>query len=166
MRLPLSLRLRLLFRREHPQAAAAAEHVSIARARAAALMDRVHGRFFAECFADIEMATFFGEEGDKLLISFELQFLWGFFHEVVAEVTLPTNGYDRIKLHLIDWLVSARGYEISAAVREANVIEGLFNEDEPIFGSISGLGRRSHTVPQEDALLIVVRALMKTNARI
>lgn len=40
-----------------------------------------------------------------LMLSIELQFLWGFFHEFVHEYpNFPTSGYDRAKLHLIERL--------------------------------------------------------------
>ena len=41
---------------------------------------------------------------DAIFTSFELQFLWGFFFAHVQTYNAPTNGFDRIKLHLIDWV--------------------------------------------------------------
>ncbi len=61
----------------------------------------------------------------------------------------PVNGYDRIKM--IDWLINNRGYELDGAVREANSVESLYNENDPLFERISELGKKGFIEPRWDA---------------
>jgi hypothetical protein len=95
-----------------------------------------------------------------MLLSFELQFLWGFFHEYVQTTNLPVNGYDRIKLHLVERLIDDHGYDIKRATAEANSVEDLFNSGEPLFTAIAELGQRSHTAPFNKSMTVAYRAMM------
>jgi hypothetical protein len=84
----------------------------------------------------------------------------GFFHEYVQTKDLPVNGYDRIKLHLVERLVAVHGYDVTRAATEANRVEDLFNSDEPLFGAIAELGQRSHRAPFPQSMVVAYRAMM------
>jgi hypothetical protein len=128
--------------------------------RADQLMHVAKGAFLRECFLDPEFAKFAADGGAKMQLSFELQFLWGFFHEHVQTADLPVNGYDRIKLHLTERLVTVHGYDIKRAAAEANAVEDLFNSDAPLFTAIAKLGQRSYKIPFEKSMVVAYRAMM------
>jgi hypothetical protein len=128
--------------------------------RRAELMDVVKGEFLRECSVDPQLAQFAAERSPLMQLSFELQFLWGFFHEHVQTADLPVNGYDRIKLHLVERLVTAHGYDVKRAAAEANSIEDLFNSAEPLFEAVAELGQRSYKEPVAKSMVVSYRALM------
>ena len=87
------------------------------------------------------VARFVSDGGANLLLSFEFQFLWGGLHEFVQTKPLPTNGYDRILLHLVDWLVNERGYGFEEARQHALDTQALFNRADPLFDLIAESGK-------------------------
>jgi hypothetical protein len=125
------------------------------------IMDRVKGCFFAECLIDPDLAKFAADGGRPLHLAFETQFLWGFFHEYVQSEDFPTGGYDRIKLHLMQRLMTFHGYDIKGAAAQANSVEDLFNRDDPLFRELSELGMRSFNQPVDDAMIIGMRAIQR-----
>ena len=97
---------------------------------------------------------------DRTMLSIELQFLWGLFHEFVQEYPeLPTSGFDRIKLHLIGRLVHAHSYSLWAARDEANAVEDLYNKADELFEAISGLGKQAYRDARPGHLCTVVKVL-------
>lgn len=114
------------------------------RERAASILETQAAGLAFRCTQNAELAAF-AEEAvrRKVFLSMEMQFLWGYFFMHVQEFDLPTNGYDRIKLHLIDWLINERGYSFEGARDNANDIESLYNEADPVFESISALGKEA-----------------------
>jgi len=149
-------------RKDREREERARRYTDEAMLRADEIMDRVKGRMFSECFTDHGLATRVANAGPKLVLSFELQFLWGFFHEFVQTEEFPTNGYDRIKLHLLHRLVRVHGYELKEATAEANAVEDLFNEDDPLFREISRLGMLSFHAPVDEAMVLILRAIDET----
>ena len=100
----LALSFRSKLRRINPAHKAAAED-ELARARdfAQQIMERERAVFNAEGLGELF--------DDTTMLSIELQFLWGAFHELVQEYPiLTTNGFDRIKAHLILRLMNVHGY--------------------------------------------------------
>ncbi len=84
--------------------------VEVGRERAAGIIETQAAGLAFRCTQDPELAAFAEEVVEReMLHSIEIQFLWGFFFMHVQEFALPTNGFDRIKLHLIDWLMTMRG---------------------------------------------------------
>lgn len=101
---------------------------------------------------------------DKMMLSIELQFLWGIFHEFVQEYRdLPTNGFDRIKLHLIQRLMDSHGYSFEAARDEAISVEDLYNKADEIFDAVSRCGKEAFHDARPGRLAVVVKALHETN---
>lgn len=96
---------------------------------------------------------------DELILSIELQFLWGFFHEHVIRFDLPTNGFDRIKLHLLGYMIQTHQFSLARARNETNAIEQLFNADDVIFNAISKLGGKAYPDLGDMAFVAVVQAL-------
>jgi len=106
---------------------------------------------------DQGLATLFE---DKTMLSIELQFLWGVFHELVQEYpSLPVDGFDRIKLHIIERLMNTYGYTFEAARDEAITLAGLYNKADELFDAISDLGKIKFHSPQSCYLPIVVKSL-------
>ncbi|MDP3262451.1 MAG: hypothetical protein U1E06_07880 [Tabrizicola sp.] len=95
----------------------------------------------AESIKSSDVARYVSAGGTSILLSFELQFLWGVFHEFVQTKPLPTNGYDRILLHTIDWLVNERGYGFEEARHRVLATQSLFNEADPLFDLIAQSGK-------------------------
>lgn len=131
-----------------------------ARQRAADLAERIMAGEMAAL--DTEgLADLFN---DKMMLSIELQFLWGIFHEFVQEYrNLPTNGFDRIKLHLIERLMDTHGYSFDAARDEANLLEDLYNKADEIFDAVSQCGKEAFHDARPGQLAVVVKTLHETN---
>lgn len=95
----------------------------------------------AESVKNAEVAKLVSSGDISFLESVELQFLWGVHHEFVQTKPLPTNGYDRILVHLIDWLVNGRGQTFENARQRALATQRLFNEADPVFDMIANSGK-------------------------
>jgi hypothetical protein len=81
----------------------------------------------------------------EMLLSIELNFLWGVFSNLVADgPALPTNGFDRVVLHIAHYLVREHGVELGEAIANAKRVEGLYNEAELVFEAISSRGRDAY----------------------
>lgn len=82
------------------------------------------------------------EEG--ALLTAEMWFLWGVFHEFVQEYPdLPTNGFDRIKLHLAAHLQDTRQIALEEAIDAANAVEATFNRANPLFDAVAAVGKEA-----------------------
>lgn len=78
--------------------------------------------------------------------------------------TLPTNGFDRIKLHLLHRLISVHGYDVADAASETNAVEDLYNSADPLFEAEAALGKESFTAPVDAAMVIAFRVLADQNS--
>lgn len=153
-----SLRLWALYfrsklRRGNPvHKAAAEEETARARDLAQQIMERERAALDAEGVGDLC--------DDKIMLSIELQFLWGVFRELVQEYPdLPTNGFDRVKLHLIMRLMDAHGYSFETARDEAISVEELYNEADELFDQLASLGQKTFHDSCPGRLLAVVKTL-------
>ena len=100
------------------------------------------------------------------MLGIELQFLWGVFHEFVQEYRqLPTNGFDRIKLHLIEHLIRVHGYTLEHARDEVKCLEGMYNEGDNLFEAISKLGIATYHDNKPGRLCVVVKTLQDSRVR-
>jgi len=140
--------------------ARAKESIELGRARAAGILETQAAGLTFRCTQNAEFAAF-AEEAvrRKVFLSMEMQFLWGYFFMHVQEFDLPTNGYDRIKLHLIDWLMNERGYSFEGARDNANEIEDLYNSADPLFESISALGKEAFTKHSDHYFFVILDGL-------
>ena len=97
---------------------------------------------------------------DVPIVSIEVQFLWGVYYELVADgPTLPTNGYDRIVLHIISYLMDEKRASLEQAREIALGVQGLFNEEDRLFDIIQQGGRRAYREGDDQVFIDVVRAL-------
>lgn len=79
---------------------------------------------------------------EEMIFSLELQFLWGIFYKVVANgPAFPTNGFDRLVMHIIYFLVAERRKTFDEARDLALSIQDLYNADDPVFEAIQGMGQ-------------------------
>ncbi|MCC8951113.1 hypothetical protein H8A97_40195 [Bradyrhizobium sp. Arg62] len=102
---------------------------------------------------------------DETLRWIELQFLWGIFHEAIANgPTFPTNGYDRIVLCLIDFLINERGLDMPDAKATALQINKMFNEADCLFDSIEARGRSAYRTGSHRHFVDIVLALHDSGA--
>lgn len=130
--------------------------------RAAYLGERIMRSEMTMLEAD-GLAHLFSEE---MMRSIEFQFLWGVFHEFVQEYPdLPTNGFDRIKLHLISRLMDAHGQSFEAARHYANSVERLYNEADELFDAMADAGKNAYRDGRPGRLSAIVRALHETGMR-
>lgn len=151
----MSLRLWLLLLRSRLRRVDPAQEIAAKESarRAADLAEQIMARESAALYED----GLGGLLDDRLMLSIEMQFLWGVFHELVQEYPhLPTNGFVRIKLHLIRYLMDARGYSFEHARDEANVIDGLYNEANEYFDTISSYGKDAFHNPAPGHLSAIV----------
>lgn len=127
-------------------------------------LDFEHGGVMAAALED--PSAFADEEGalEQGLLYVERQFLWGLFHEFVHEYPTPVNSYDRIKLQLINWLMTARGHSLERARDEANAVEDLFNRDDKMFGIISQFGKDAYYGKHSNGTAKVLKALLQARA--
>ncbi len=63
----------------------------------------------------------------------------------VQEDSFPTSAFDRISLHLMDWLTQYRGYSLEAARTEIFALDKLYNEADPLFDAISNSGKKAYS---------------------
>lgn len=103
---------------------------------------------------------------DRTMLSIELQFLWGVFREVASKYPeLPTDWYDRVKIHLIHYLVNSREFSFDDARDAANSIDHLWNEDDKLFAAIADLGKQAYLGDQPGGLSLAFNALHETGMR-
>ena len=112
---------------------------------------------YAESRNDDQLRKYLADQGDGFQTSFELQFLWGFFLEHTREYDLPTDQIDRVKLHLVDWLIRFRDQKLMDAVAEANAVEDLFDRADPLFDAIAKAGAKAYNQPQGHTLTALVK---------
>lgn len=104
-------------------------------------------------------------EYEEMLEWFELQFMWGFFHEYVQTQEFPTNGYDRIIWHLIYHLSKVRGRTLEQARDEATEMNAKFNADDGMFMAVADLGKQAYHDPElKDALSRTFYAMAQLEA--
>jgi hypothetical protein len=152
------LRLKSLFRspfeskKVRAERRLAAETLEFGREKANKVIEFLHDELVRAVPENPELMSYLlramkSDAPDEVIIyeSFDLQFLWGFFFEHVQRYDLRTNGFDRIKIHLIDWLVNYRDYKFEDAISEANSIEDQYNEDGFNFLYVSEGGKRAYT---------------------
>jgi len=125
--------------------ARAKESIERGRERAIGILDTQAAGLAFRCTQDPELGELLEEVVRRnMLLGMKMQFLWGFFFMHVQEFDLPTNGFDRIKLHLIDWLINEQGYGFEIARDNANDVEDQYNGADPVFDSISALGKEAY----------------------
>jgi hypothetical protein len=140
--------------------ALAKESIELGRERAAAILETQEAGLAFRSTQDSEFAEFAVDAVRRdLFMSMEMQFLWGYFFMHVQEFKLPTNGFDRIKLHLIDWLIHGRGYSFESARDNVNDIDGLYNAADPLFESISTLGKEAFTQHGDHYFFMILEGL-------
>jgi hypothetical protein len=110
-----------------------------------------HVRFAANTARDLlarqEAGLLAIDRGDSdavrgLIKDIEPAFLWGVFSEIVATgPSFPTNGHDRVKLHLLHFLTSQRGLTRDQALERVEEVEHSYSQAEPIFDAIQTRGR-------------------------
>ena len=150
------LYIRSKLRRSNPAHTVAAEEES------------VRARYLAQQIMEREKAVLYAEGiglNDKLMLSIELQFLWGVFRELVQEYPdLPTNGLDRVKLHLIMRLVDVHGYSFEAARDEAIGVGEQYNKADGIFDALASFGQKAFHDGHPGHLLKVAKVFQGTKA--
>ncbi|CAN7702646.1 hypothetical protein [Mesorhizobium sp. LjNodule214] len=112
------------------------------------------------------LGKFVDDQGDGLRDTFqwfELQFLWGFFHEYVQTEKFATNGFSRILVHIIHRLIHKHGLNLTQARDTALEIEDLYNKADGNFELISELGKKAfHDPLLDDAMVSVFMVLAVT----
>jgi hypothetical protein len=102
---------------------------------------------------------------EDMIFSIELQFLWGVFYEVVANgPTFPTNGYDRILLHIISYLTREHDKTLEQARDHALGVQALFNEADSLFDAIEQRGRLAYKNGGDRHFIDIVLALHQSGA--
>lgn len=103
---------------------------------------------------------------EAMIFSIELQFLWGVFHEVVANgPNFPTNGYDRILLHIISFLTRERRMTLEEARDHALGVQSLFNEADSLFDAVEQRGRLAYRHGGDRHFIDIVLALHQSGAK-
>ena len=103
---------------------------------------------------------------EPVIFSIELQFLWGVFHEAVASgPAFPTNGYDRILLHIISYLMRERAMTLEQARGHALGVKSLFNEADSLFDAIEQRGRLAYQNGGDRHFVDIVLALHRSGAK-
>jgi hypothetical protein len=102
---------------------------------------------------------------NDLLLSLELQFLWGVFCELVRKgPSFPTNGYDRVVLHLIYYLQREHGFPFEYAKRMVLSVQGLYNSADEVFDAVAGRGRTAYRDGGDHHFADIVLAFHKHGA--
>jgi len=103
---------------------------------------------------------------DQVLLQIELPFLWGIFHEAVANSpSLPTNGYDRVTILVIAYLMKHRGMSLDKARAQALEADTRYQQAEPLFEVLQERGRRVYRDRSVGHLADAVVALEKAGLR-
>ena len=79
-----------------------------------------------------------------ILLSLELQYLFGYFEEYSKGYKYPTTPEDRTLVHIIDWLMHYRKYDLDDARGEVFSLRELKNEGDTLFESIAKRGREAY----------------------
>lgn len=77
---------------------------------------------------------------ERLLLSLEMQYLWGAFAQSASSATFEVPEDDLTMAHLIDWLVVHQGMNIEDAFGEVGDIRGLLEQNDPLFMAIAKRG--------------------------
>ncbi|WP_095091007.1 hypothetical protein [Mesorhizobium sophorae] len=155
-----------IFRRKSPDTEVAKEYLE----EGARLADEAFGRQFSTfikyTMTNEVLGKFVDDQGDGLRDTFqwfELQFLWGFFHEYVQTEKFATNGFSRILVHIIHRLIHKHGLSLAHARDAALELEDLYNKADSNFEAISELGKKAfHDPLLDDAMVSIVMALAMT----
>jgi hypothetical protein len=100
---------------------------------------------------------------EEVVLSLEIQFLWGVFREVIRNApALPTNGHERIRLHLMAFLMKARGKTMESAGLHARGAQALLDEADILFGAIEQKGRLAYRDGGDQHLVDIVLAVHKS----
>lgn len=116
------------------------------------LVDNIFGRYMATYLIQPELAQDLVDAGEAVLRRIEIMLVWGVFHEHVQKVPTPVNGYDRISVQVIYYLVHTRNSSFSEARDAALDMQDLFNTDDKVFMDVSRLGMAAYhgTLRDED----------------
>ncbi|RWB69744.1 hypothetical protein [Mesorhizobium sp.] len=152
-----------IFRKKSPDAEVAKELLEEGDRLADEAYKRQLAAFVPIATTDELLGKFVDDHGDGLRDTFrwfELQFLWGFFHEYVQTRQFPTNGFSRILVHIIHRLIHKHGLNLTQARDAALQLEDLYNKADGNFELISELGKKSfHDHSLDDAMVTVFMAL-------
>lgn len=107
-------------------------------------LDRMRAHCLAACLDNPRLAKMIAEGESQFVLGFELMFLWGFFHEHVQTLSLPTNGYDRILIHTMQHLIEWHGWDLRAAVHEVRGLQQMYDRDDALFSVVSEFGKKAY----------------------
>jgi hypothetical protein len=103
---------------------------------------------------------------EDMLLSLELQFLWGIFCELVSDgPSFPTNGYDRVLSLLMFYLHEERGFPLDYARVMALGTQKLFNSADELFDGIAKHGRAAYRNGGDQHFVNIVLALHQNGVR-
>ncbi|MDV2966016.1 hypothetical protein RZ532_08525 [Nitratireductor aquimarinus] len=161
--------MRSLFKKHSSAEKFALQYASDYSRKASEIADEIisesKAHLLAECYRDTELSKFISDKGELFILSIEIQFLWGLFHEYVASNPMPLNGFDRITLHLTNWLIEKHGYSFPQARDEAVATQNLYNLDDGLFTSISDCGKQAFRDGTTDKLTLIVCAMRDSQQR-
>lgn len=164
-RIPLWLRLRSVIRAPHPNEHLAAPHFRSGQEKAAELVGENRRTLAAEIIREVgsgdrRLSPAADDEAfHKLVLSIELQVLWGLFSEHEKGFDAPTNGYDRVMLSLIGWMCERYDYSWADALNEVKKAEYLYNNANPLFDVLAMEGRKAYRSPRADIFVRAIAAL-------
>lgn len=115
-------------------------HIAEGHHVACELVENIFSRYMVACFGEPELAQILADAGEIPLRRIETMLVWGIFHEHVQKVPTPVNGYDRISVHLIHYLIHTRSSSFNDARDVALDMQDRFNADNPVFMGVSRLG--------------------------
>jgi len=98
-------------------------------------------------------------ENHSILLSLELQYLSGYFEEYAKEYDYPTTPEERASLHIIDWLMHFRKYNLDQARSEAISLREMKDEEDKLFESIKNRGKEAYTGNNRADFFDILRAL-------
>jgi len=107
-----------------------------------------------------ELSVFLADpENHSVLLSLELQYLAGYFEEYAKAYDYPTTPEERALLHIIDWLMHYRKYNLDEARGEAVSLCEMKDEEDKLFQSIKNRGKEAHEGNDRADFFDILRAL-------
>lgn len=138
------------------------DYMSEGARRAQELIEAERIELFRESIKDADFTRYVVKLGQDFVLQIELQFLWGFFHEYVKTRRFPTNGFDRISLHLIHHLIHFQNLTLDDSRQRVSEIDRAYNSADRLFEAISELGKRRFHGDESVSILMCVQALRKS----
>lgn len=140
------------------------EYLESARGAAHKVVSTQHEDLRLRSEQNQELSEYLADpENHTLLLSLELQYLSGYFEEYAQEYEFPTTPEERASLHIIDWLIHYRGYNLNDARGEAVSLRQMKDENDRLFESIAHRGREAFAGSERadfyDILRIITRDL-------